>query len=299
MRFRTSPDALFGYENGLSPEIDGGHAWHVPAALEFMLQAANDRDHPYLLILDEMNLAHVERYFADVLSGMESGEPVLPNLRRNEKGEWRAVGGPVALPENLMVVGTVNVDETTYMFSPKVLDRANTIEFRVETADLATDGAPLESIDAGNLSHARSFLRIASTTAVPASAHAELAGHLRELHTLLASFGREFGHRTFGEALRFAALLEQSGDSDPLVALDLQVLQKVLPKFHGSVREIAEPLALLASWTFNGPGVAQGDGKFDAISPPGSAEPALPMTFAKIQRMTKRLQANHFVSFAE
>ncbi len=37
----------------------------------------------------------------------------------------------VPLPSNLFVVGTVNVDETTYMFSPKVLDRANTIEFRV------------------------------------------------------------------------------------------------------------------------------------------------------------------------
>ena len=77
----TSPDSLLGYEDPLAESSpDGRLRWVVPQALEFMLQAANNPDRPYLLVLDEMNLAHVERYFADVLSGMESGQGVLPNL---------------------------------------------------------------------------------------------------------------------------------------------------------------------------------------------------------------------------
>src|SRR5690606_11509449 len=77
----------------------------------------------YLLILDEMNLSHVERYFADFLSAIESGEAVPLHNSECEFPE------SIKIPGNLLVVGTVNVDETTYMFSPKVLDRANTIEF--------------------------------------------------------------------------------------------------------------------------------------------------------------------------
>ena len=96
----------------------------VGDVLKISLRAAADPDRPYLLLLDEMNLAHVERYFADFLSGMESDEPVIPNLAEGVDS-WR-IADPtqpkLRVPRNLFVVGTVNVDETTYMFSPKVLD---------------------------------------------------------------------------------------------------------------------------------------------------------------------------------
>jgi hypothetical protein len=294
----TSPDALFGYANGLSPEVDGDHAWHVPGALEFMLRAAGDPNHPYLLILDEMNLAHVERYFADVLSGIESGQPILPNLRRGESGEWRPVGEPLSLPRNLFVVGTVNVDETTYMFSPKVLDRANTIEFRVQTEDLAGVPEPVGDVAAGASSEVASFLAVAAAPLELAEAVTEIGNDLRDLHRLLGRDGREFGHRTFYEALRFAALYRLAGDDDPRAALDLQVLQKVLPKFHGSVREIKDSLSALAVWAFFGPETPSSDG-FDPLSPPADAEVWLPRTFDKAARMLRRLRDNHFVSFTE
>ena len=145
----TGPDALLGYENQLSLARDDGYAWVVPETLRFMLRAAKDPSHPYLLLLDEMNLAHVERYFADVLSGIESGEDILPNLVETN-GEWRsATKDRLPLPDNLFVVGTVNIDETTYMFSPKVLDRANTLEFRVLTEDLNGGGAGLTEVAPG------------------------------------------------------------------------------------------------------------------------------------------------------
>ena len=107
--------------------------------LEFVLRAARMPDRLFVLILDEMNLAHVERYFADVLSGMESGEAILPNLTPRLGSYWYpASSGPrlISLPPNVFVIGTVNVDETTYQFSPKVLDRSFSFEFRVGTDEL-------------------------------------------------------------------------------------------------------------------------------------------------------------------
>ena len=126
-----------------------------------------------------------------------------------------------------------------------------------------------------------------------------MVGWLKELHRLLAGFDREFGHRAFFEALRFGALLARAGDDDPLHALDLQVMQKVLPRFHGSIRQVSDPLAVLGSWCFFGPGTAgHPDSSFDPERPPMGV-PVLPVSFGKIQRMARRLKANHFVSFAE
>jgi hypothetical protein len=298
----TGPDALLGYENGLSEAVMGRLAWQVPEALEFMLQAASHPGHPYLLLLDEMNLAHVERYFADVLSGMESGADVLPNLRRGDDGSWR-IADPesprLAFPPNLLVVGTVNIDETTYMFSPKVLDRANTIEFRVATADLVAHERPPAAVDPGSDELVAAFHAAATSTGVDGewTGRMQMERYLRDLHTLLAKEDREFGHRVYFEALRFGSLLTQAGVADPLTALDLQVMQRVLPRLHGSIRQVGESLARLGAWCYFGP---EGDlpTEFDPATPPEHA-PALPVSFDKIQRMTRRLRANHFVSFAE
>ncbi len=51
---------------------------------------------------------------------------------------WNEVPAEINLPKNLFIIGTVNIDETTYMFSPKVLDRANVIEFRVTANEMET-----------------------------------------------------------------------------------------------------------------------------------------------------------------
>ncbi len=295
----TGPDALLGYENQLSNRGDDGtYAWVVPETLEFMLRAARDPDYPYLLLLDEMNLAHVERYFADVLSGIESGERILPDLV-HENGEWRPSGGPkLPFPQNLFVVGTVNIDETTYMFSPKVLDRANTLEFRVLTEDLQIGGSGPLDIEQGSDDLVAHFLTAAIDTGDESwDGRDKLAEALIELHKILSSVDREFGHRVFQEALRFGQLLTKAGDYDWQSALDFQVMQKVLPRFHGSVKQVANPLRLLASWCFHGPGT-EAQAEFDPQKPPDGA-PILPISFDKVARMHKRVVVNHFVSFAE
>jgi hypothetical protein len=125
---------LLGYFNPITSE------YVSTSFIDFVAKAADSwraRDgRTWLVVLDEMNLARVEYYFADVLSVMESGrlgpgtpdegstEEPLPLDVREGEGSDEAPARTMRLPPNLFVVGTVNVDETTHAFSPKVLDRA-------------------------------------------------------------------------------------------------------------------------------------------------------------------------------
>lgn len=272
----TSPDYLLGYVNELASG-DGAKVWSVPETLEFMLRAARNPAQPHLLILDEMNLAHVERYFADVLSGIESGKPILPNLERNGD-QWQAIpdSALVELPHNLFIVGTVNVDETTYMFSPKVLDRANTIEFRVASGDLGRTKRRPSALSAASPGHAARF-QADSALPVDVDGSSEIGKRLKELHRLLATSGREFGHRTFAEVLEFERHYIDAGGASVQAAFDVQVCQKILPRLHGSKREIGPVLDELIEFTAAG----------------------FPLSNEKLTRMKSRLEATHFVSFAE
>lgn len=305
----TGAEALFGYEDALLPADGARRAWHVPTPLAFMLRAARDLPHPYLLILDEMNLAHVERYFADVLSGMETDEPCLPNISQDPTdGLWRvSANGParIPFPRNLFVVGTVNVDETTYMFSPKVLDRANTFEFRVESTELTSELRKPVTCAPGEALFLRSFMAHATdddwqNANRPPDAE-QYVTHLRTLHELLYAWGFEFGHRTFYEALRFAALLSAAGNPNLEHALDLQVMQKVLPRLHGTRRRLESLLCLLGQFCFELRYTPAPEGRLPTFNPLGSHEgrALLPRSFDKVKRMTRNLRANQFTGFTE
>ena len=140
---------LIGYVS----RIDG-ERYVVGPFLKFLVKAMKDPDVPYFLCLDEMNLAPVEQYFAEYLSVVESrksdGEMVStdPIIEYEATDAYKSLidqlffddeetrlgmlkekdGLRLTIPQNLIVVGTVNMDETTFSFSRKVLDRAMTIE---------------------------------------------------------------------------------------------------------------------------------------------------------------------------
>lgn len=146
---------LIGYVSRIN-----GEQYVVGPFLRFMVKAILDPNTPYFLCLDEMNLAPVEQYFAEFLSVIESRkqengkvvtDPIVDyepteaykNLidQLFDDDEIRAEylkeegGKRLSIPQNLIVVGTVNMDETTFSFSRKVLDRAMTIE--MNEVDLA------------------------------------------------------------------------------------------------------------------------------------------------------------------
>lgn len=249
----------------------------------------------------------VERYFADVLSGMESDQPCLPNLAKDDEGQWRLVAGTadkLRFPPNLFIVGTVNVDETTYMFSPKVLDRANTIEFRVATEDLLADARkPIPCAPAADdLLLGLSVVAGDTDWQIdhPASHIADFQDRLRTVHRILATEGLEFGHRVFYEASRFAAILEAAGDPALSSALDLQIMQKVLPRLHGTRRKLEGVLTMLGHFSFDHDASWDEIKKreFDPVAQ-DSALASLPQSFGKVVRMLNSLRANQFVSFTE
>jgi len=181
------------------------------------------------------------------------------------------------------------------------------IEFRVDTADLSTDvqkpipcspGPP--ELVAGFLAIARDDRWHIDHRATHAS---DFAVRLQQLHELLAEGDFEFGHRVFYEAVRYAAMLDAAGDSELTHALDDQIMQKILPRLHGSRRRLEPTLCAVGQFCFD-PSVPPraettvGPLQFDPMRPP-AGEPRLPRSFSKVQRMTRNLRANQFASFAE
>ncbi|WP_253645638.1 MrcB family domain-containing protein [Williamsia deligens] len=295
----TGPEAIFGYEDALRPPLNGRAAWFVPDTLRFFLSAVEEPDMPYLLLLDEMNLAHVERYFSDFLSGFESRDAVLPNLAVGPDGEWRLKSSEerlVALPRNIFVIGTVNVDETTYQFSPKVLDRAATFEVRTSTEDLSDEIVRPSAIPSADVAHLRGMVELVRDDRWQEGTNrrSAVSAALRDLHKRLSDTDDEFGHRVFYEALRFAAALQQLGVAERNKALDLIVLLKILPKIHGSRRRAEPVLKSLAA--FAATPDADADQGF-ALNDLDMA--ALPLSASKLRRMLRSAEINQFVSFTD
>lgn len=326
----TDNRGLLGYYNPLL------RSYSVTPLLRLLLNATADVDrakreqrkaYPFFVILDEMNLARVEHYFSDFLSAMESGETIRlhddPRVEDGENEDAVAVPRNLRIPENAFFTGTVNVDETTYMFSPKVLDRAFTLEFN--TVDLLNLGveAPANLPTNGRLALSR-FEGKLEGYVVPSSIHwKELGtidgGKLRDtivtLHELLEADQRHFGYRVANEIARFVLLAREQSDGQAetlSTALDLAILEKVLPKFHGTQQELGSVLVSLFDFAVFG---ERRDTMIDTgfieqawtvrrdrlVPGPNTQEqyhkPALPHTAAKVWTMLRRLRQQGFTSF--
>jgi 5-methylcytosine-specific restriction protein B len=296
----TNREPLLGFPNALLPEKyvkpDNG-------VLDLIIKAGKDKAKPYFLILDEMNLSHVERYFADFLSTMESKEKIF--LHEGVK-EWDEVPPCITLPKNLFIIGTVNIDETTYMFSPKVLDRANTIEFRVTKEEMEVfldnpGNVDLDVIKGKGAEFGNSFV---NTTTAPTA----FQGKNEEINKALIHFflqlkisGAEFGYRTASEIQRFAQIAPLlSPNAANRVIVDYAILQKLLPKVHGSRRKL-EPVLIELIRLCLEDGVETKDyttGKMQ-VGTSDTTKIKYPLSLEKIVRMYNNLVQNGFTSFAE
>lgn len=196
------PTGMVGYLNALHAEP----TFQAEPALRLVLRAASDSKNPYFLVLDEMNLARAEQYFAPFLSAMEQDQGRLHF--HGHESPVNEVPPSVTWPKNLFIAGTVNMDETTHPFSDKVLDRAFTLEFW--EVDLKTF-----------------FSR-----QVRRQPEVELV--LTELHGILKPSRRHFGYRTAGEVLAFVAAAGDGISGDVRAELvDEAVFSKVLPRIRG------------------------------------------------------------------
>jgi len=298
----TSNENLLGYPDALKEK-----SYRKPdnGALALILAAQADPENPYFLILDEMNLSHVERYFADFLSAMESGEAM--QLHSGKKGElWNGVPSELKIPKNLFVIGTVNVDETTYMFSPKVLDRANVIEFRVSDDEMASFlqnpvKPDLEAIAGQGAGYGKAFVAAAQKdVSLDEELRGQISAVLMTFFPELQKAGAEFGYRSAHEICRFVYFHQDlSGDDwDFDSAMDAAIMQKLLPKLHGSKKKLVPVLASLIRLSMKESVIKDLTNPLkDDILIEGNAK--YPVSIAKLKRMRQRLAEHGFTSFAE
>jgi MoxR-like ATPase len=293
----TNREPLLGYANALNPL-----EYVIPdnKALQLIIDAnkIENENKPYFLILDEMNLSHVERYFADFLSVMESKDEF-----KLHNGSCTNVPKTIKWPDNLFVVGTVNIDETTYMFSPKVLDRANVIEFRVdenEIEDFLNTGIKVTAIKNNGQTMASSFVAIAKekeTNADFTNLNTELLDFFKELQVL----GAEFGYRTATEIQTLFSKIDAVNpdySTKENEKIDIAIMQKLLPKLHGSRRKLLKTLNLLANKCLEKEQVILFNDRGEYTITEGN-NIKYNLSFGKIARMYKNAIENGFASYAE
>ena len=247
--------------------------------IEFIVKAWQHPKVPFFLCLDEMNLAPVEEYFAEFLSAIESrsfegeeyltdpiikpfnsfGEDVaktmvntlFPNFTAGDTESaitkvikhFRTRG--LTLPRNLIVIGTVNMDETTFSFSRKVLDRAMSVEmnevnydsFLTDTTDddlkaivkafEENDDADLNALLVDRHIEAREIIDDLGDDA------RFTIDYLKRINALLEGTPFKLGYRAADEALIYLQASQEFGQTDRISALDNFTLMKVLSRVEG------------------------------------------------------------------
>ena len=275
----TDNTRILGYYNPLANDGKGKYEKTKILKLIERANAPENKNIPFFIILDEMNLSHVERYFADFLSHMET-----PDLKFVLDG-YRGI---VKYPENLFVVGTVNIDETTYMFSPKVLDRANVIEFKPNeesVLDLFVNPSENENITPVSDGTAQAFEKLAVQIrggygSLNETSFIEVQEVFKNIYEILEKSGYEFAYRTVREIRQYLSAsykLSEDQDSYELyTAIDEQLIQKILPKVHGNKKEIGNLLEELGTLC---------------------ADNNLPLSGDKIEKMKGKLAQIQYASF--
>lgn len=305
---------LLGYES----EIGGPH-YVVTPFVRFLVKAMRYPDVPFFVCMDEMNLAPVEQYFAEFLSVLESrklladgtitSEPLIKaevftkyadqlhrDLDITDTDTYKAVydrlkKDGLRLPSNLIVVGTVNMDETTHQFSRKVIDRAMTIEMNIEDAETPfknffEGGDALHYYD--NPQPKDLFLpKVVQASEALSILDAEDASYLKEnvprlLHSLNSALnGTPFkiAYRVQNELILYFFSLREENPDEAAEALLAQamaaiLMMKVLPRIEGDEDLLDKPLKALAQFTEN-----------------------YPQASRKIAEMQERLPQAHFTCF--
>jgi len=236
---------LFGH-------LDLTGRFHPGEIIDFVLEASNNPDVPYLLCLDEMNLARVEYYLSDYLSIIEtrendgdsiSSDTLLSNQKFGNDETAKSKYGGLCLPENLYVIGTVNMDETTFPFSKKVLDRANTIEF--SDVDLMPDftGADntAEVINIGNDFLKTEYLKLIECQ--DESDYLEkICSELVDINEKLKKANAHVGYRVRDEIVFYMLNNKKAELLTENEAMDNEIMQKILPRIQGSSTAVKEML---------------------------------------------------------
>jgi 5-methylcytosine-specific restriction protein B len=292
--------------------------------LEFAKEATAHPDQHFVCILDEMNLARVEQYFAEVLSKLEdrsphhsggyASSPLLEETLASQAKEYASIG----LPPNLALVGTVNMDESTHGFSRKVLDRAFTIELSdIDLAQWGTSelpGAVFHELSQWPVSawrpRATSLAELKGLTNVERSTVQEVIGVLTVVNSYLTQAQLQVGYRTRDEVALYVlhaheiagAFVTRTGvHANPV---DLALNMKVLPRLVGGSGALKRALLQLLGWSFDGKPRDEIDNADDVLKlwedagrPAAIVSALYPFTAARLCLMWDRFSLEGFTSY--
>ena len=292
---------------------DGEHYEYTPF-IEFIGKAWQNLNTPFFLCLDEMNLAPVEEYFAEFLSAIESrsidangsyetdpiikpfkdfGDKVAFEMIKHLIGEdtldsdlaKRLYHKGLTLPQNLIVMGTVNMDDTTFSFSRKVLDRAMSIEMNEVSYDDFISGASENDIPTLTALNSLLVNRPIKAQSVKDEDSYKVIDFLKNINEILEGTPYKLGYRAANEALLYVASAKAFGNGNLASALDDFTLMKVLSRIEGDEsklktaagKDLLEELMDLLNSTFE-----------DGVDSKSKA---------KLNQMINILRREHFVSF--
>lgn len=309
-RFRSIPvkpqwsdnSDLFGYTPSLAPE-----QFIIGAFTNELLRASEEPDTLSLVLLDEMNLAAVEHYFSDFLSVIETRrkiqgkiitDPLPLELPPLQTPDPHASLRGLCVPHNTRVIGTANMDETTRAFSPKVLDRAFSLEFDDPDLTIFASVAALPGETTSWPGLARQLLDAAHPISVDevystnSTLFDGIAALLEEVKGILKPAGISFGYRPRNDIclyMYFWTKFELAVALSPTAAMDFCFLQKILPKINGTGEALDSALRELLVWL-------RTDQQNSAGLDPCASRP-WERSAEKVQRMINRLEVESATTY--
>ncbi len=296
---------LFGHINLDNKFVPG-------SIIDFIKRAEDDTEKlPYILCLDEMNLARVEYYMSDFLSVMETRDwkdgkiitdKLVPKVCYSGDPLAEKMYDSLIIPENLYIVGTVNMDETTFPFSKKVLDRANTIEFSYVDFSLPElqEKRIVKTVDVENIFLRSKYLRLFTDCTDYWDKVTYYNNKIIAINTILKEGDVHFGYRMRDDIIFYMLYCDEAKLLEEDRAFDYQILQKILPRIQGSSESIAKILKKLFSEVCAGPyesknGINDSYKMENYMSDGGTAKYKL--SAEKIWKMLRRFEEDDFTSF--
>lgn len=304
----SDPTDLLGYK-----DLTG--AFRPGPLTKVIAEASQPENHhrPFFVCLDEMNLARVEHYFSDLLSILETKRwhrdraqtiALIPQETLSSEYDIEMYG-KLYLPDNVYLIGTVNMDETTHPFSKKVLDRANTIEFNYINLHQYPDNSnnTLEKVSVTEVPN--SFLRSDYLQLIDIyDEYSQLVRQTTELlgliNDILEPIHCHIGFRIRDSISFYMIYNERFQLLKTEEAFDLQLLQKILPRIQGSSTSVKRALLQLAQLTI-GNKIPIKDFMEDATELYSSTimkeKAKYPVSMKKLAYMIRRLEEDGFTSY--
>ena len=220
-----------------------------------ILKAKENKNKIYLICLDEMNLARVEYYLSDYLSIIESRKKVGQDIITDNIVEYQENNETIKLhiPDNIYLIGTVNMDDTTFQFSRKVLDRANTIEFSDVDLDnlfFENNEEKVESLNVSNDFLKTTYLKTMDIEPEYREYAKEVNKKIIEINEILKKSQKQFAYRVRDEILFYLVENKKANLLDEDTAFDYQIMQKILPAINGSEQSVYQVLIDLLNFIF-------------------------------------------------